>query len=122
MERLETTVQRYNWAARRIIGAHSAGSRIMTILFLFMLIFANNVQFARAADTKTQLTPTIKFGGESNYSVDVTVGELNFQRPTLTITDNDKSISRYFSLTWSFKNGKDSTDASGRVYSVDPWP
>lgn len=93
----------------------------MTILFLFMLIFANNVQFARAADTKTktQLTPTIKFGGESNYSVDVTVGELNFQRPTLTITDNDKSISRYFSLTWSFENGKDSTDASGRVYSVD---
>ncbi len=120
MERLETTVQRYNWAARRIIGAHSAGSRIMTILFLFMLIFANNVQFARAADTKTQLTPTIKFGGESNYSVDVTVGELNFQRPTLTITDNDKSISRYFSLTWSFENGKDSTDTSGREYSVDP--
>lgn len=122
MERLETTVQRYNWAARRIIGAHSAGSRIMTILFLFMLIFANNVQFARAADTKTktQLTPTIKFGGEPNYSVDVTVGELNFQRPTLTITDNDKSISRYFSLTWSFENGKDSTDASGREYSVDP--
>lgn len=121
MERLETTVQRYNWAARSIIGAHCAGSRIMTILFLFMLIFANNVQFARAADTKTktQLTPTIKFGGESNYSVDVTVGELNFQRPTLTITDNDKSISRYFSLTWSFENGKDSTDASGRVYSVD---
>ena len=121
MERLETTVQRYNWAARRIIGAHSAGSRIMTILFLFMLIFANNVQFARAADTKTktQLTPTIKFGGEPNYSVDVTVGELNFQRPTLTITDNDKSISRYFSLTWSFENGKDSTDASGREYSVD---
>lgn len=120
MERLETTVQRYNWAARRIIGAHSAGSRIMTILFLFMLIFANNVQFARAADTKTKLTPTIKFGGESSYSVDVTVGELNFQRPTLTITDNDKSISRYFSLTWSFENGKDSTDASGREYSVDP--
>ena len=121
MERLETTVQRYNWAARRIIGAHSAGSRIMTILFLFMLIFANNVQFARAADTKTktQLTPTIKFGGETNYSVDATVGTLNFGRPTLTITDNNKSISRYFSLTWSFKNGKDSTDTSGREYSVD---
>lgn len=122
MERLETTVQRYNWAARRIIGAHSAGSRIMTILFLFMLIFANNVQFARAADTKTKtpLTPTIKFGGQPNYSVDVTVGELNFQRPTLSITGPDgKSISRYFSLTWSFKNGTDSTDASGRVYSVD---
>lgn len=118
MERLETTVQRYNWAARRIIGAHSAGSRIMTILFLFMLIFANNVQFARAADTKTKLTPTIKFGETSSY--EVTVGELNFQRPTLTITDNDKSISRYFSLTWSFENGKDSTDASGREYSVDP--
>lgn len=119
MERLETTVQRYNWAARRIIGAHSAGSRIMTILFLFMLIFANNVQFARAADTKTKLTPTIKFGETSSY--EATVGALQFNRPTLTITDSDgKSISRYFSLTWSFKNGKDSTDASGRVYSVDP--
>ncbi|GEM_PF-1237151 len=123
MERLETTVQRYNWAARRIIGAHSAGSRIMTILFLFMLIFANNVQFARAADTKTktQLTPTIKFGGESNYSADATVGTLNFERPTLSITDSKgNSISRYFSLTWSFENGEDSTDTSGREYSVDP--
>lgn len=121
MERLETTVQRYNWAARRIIGAHSAGSRIMTILFLFMLIFANNVQFATAADTKTKtpLSPTIKFGETSSY--EATVGALQFNRPTLTITDSDgKSISRYFSLSWSFKNGKDSTDTSGREYSVDP--
>lgn len=121
MERLETTVQRYNWAARRIIGAHSAGSRIMTILFLFMLIFANNVQFATAADTKTKtpLSPTIKFGETSSY--EATVGALQFNRPTLTITDSDgKLISRYFSLSWSFKNGKDSTDTSGREYSVDP--
>lgn len=120
MERLETTVQRYNWAARRIIGAHSAGSRIMTILFLFMLIFANNVQFARAAGTKTktQLSPTVKFNVTSK---DATVGQLKFERPSITITDPDgKTISRYFSLSWSFKNGEDSTDTSGRVYSVDP--
>ena len=121
MERLETTVQRYNWAARRIIGAHSAGSRIMTILFLFMLIFANNVQFATAADTKTktQLSPTITITQTDEQKTAI-VGQIKYERPSLTIKDaSGKLISRYFKLNWSFENGRDSVDASGREYSVD---
>lgn len=94
-------------------------AHLCTFFILLFMFFAASAQTAMAQETKTQLTPTIQFGGKSDYSVDATVGALNFGRPTLTITDNDKSISRYFSLTWSFKNGKDSTDASGRVYSVD---
>ena len=92
----------------------------MTILFLFMLIFANNVQFATAADTKTktQLSPTVKFNVTSK---DATVGQLKFERPSITITDDDgKAISRYFVLHWSFQNGTDSVDANGRGISVDP--
>lgn len=124
MERLETTVQRYNWATRRIIGAHGAGERIYSILFLFMLIFANNVQFARAAGTNKQLSPTVTFSYDSKtsnneISVDATVGQLKFTRPTLNITVDGKSASRYFSVNWSFENGKDSTDTNGRTYSID---
>ena len=96
-------------------------AHLCTFFILLFMFFAASAQTAMAAGTKTQLTPNIKFGGTSSYSADATVGELKFQRPTLTITDPDgKSISRYFSLTWSFKNGKDSTDTSGREYSVDP--
>lgn len=95
-------------------------THLCTFFILLFMFFAANAQKAMAQGTKTQLTPTIKFGGESNYSVDATVGTLNFERPTLSITDSKgNSISRYFSLTWSFENGEDSTDASGRVYSVD---
>lgn len=96
-------------------------AHLCTFFILLFMFFAASAQKAMAEETKTKLSPTIKFGGESSYSVDATVGTVNFGRPTLTITDPDgKSISRYFSLTWSFKNGTDSTDASGRVYSVDP--
>lgn len=96
-------------------------AHLCTFFILLFMFFAASAQTAMAAETKTQLTPNIKFGGTSSYSADATVGELKFQRPALTINGPDgKSISRYFSLSWSFKNGKDSTDASGRVYSVDP--
>lgn len=96
-------------------------AHLCTFFILLFMFFAASAQTAMAAETKTQLTPNIKFGGTSSYSADATVGELKFQRPTLTITDPDgKSISRYFSLTWSFKSGTDSTDVSGREYSVDP--
>lgn len=94
-------------------------SHLCTFFILLFMFFAASAQTAMAAEQKTPLKPTIKFGETSSY--EATVGELKFERPTLSITDpDDKSISRYFSLTWSFEGGKDSTDTSGREYSVDP--
>lgn len=96
-------------------------AHLCTFFILLFMFFAASAQKAMAQETKKQLSPTIKFGGESGYSADATVGTVNFGRPALSINDPDgKPISRYFSLTWSFENGKDSTDTSGRVYSVDP--
>lgn len=95
-------------------------AHLCTFFILLIMFFAASAQTAMAAETKTKLSPIIKFGGESNHSVDATVGTVKFERPTLSITDSEgKSISRYFSLSWSFKGGTDSTDTSGREYSVD---
>lgn len=127
MERIRMTCRgRYQTGSGRLNKGRTSQMRttmahLCTFFILLFMFFAASAQTAMAAGTKTQLTPNIKFGGTSSYSADATVGELKFQRPTLTITDPDgKSISRYFSLTWSFKNGTDSTDTSGREYSVDP--
>lgn len=96
-------------------------AHLCAFFILLFMFFAASAQTAMAEGAKTTLKPTIKFHGTSSYSVDATVGTVKFERPTLSITDSEgKSISRYFSLTWSFKNGTDSTDASGREYSVDP--
>ena len=110
MERIRMTSRgRYQTGSGRLNKGRTSQMRttmahLCTFFILLFMFFAASAQTAMAAGTKTQLTPNIKFGGTSSYSADATVGELKFQRPTLTITDPDgKSISRYFSLTWSFK-------------------
>lgn len=128
MERIRMTSRgRYQTGSGRLNKGRTSQMRttmahLCTFFILLFMFFAASAQtvMAQETKTKTKLSPTIKFGGESSYSVDATVGTVKFERPTLSIIDSEgKSISRYFSLSWSFKSGTDSTDVSGREYSVD---
>ncbi len=129
MERLETTetARCRDWAEAvrlnrgRMKQMCTSTKHLYTFLCLFfMFIFAGNVQNATAADTKVD--PNVSF---SSTGLTATVGQLQFTRPTLRVTNSTtgKSISRCFTQTWTIKdaNGKNTkgTDALERTIYID---
>jgi hypothetical protein len=130
MERLETTetARCRDWAEAvrlnrgRMKQMCASTKHLYTFLFLlFMLIFDINVQNATAAD---KVTPSVSFS-ENDETKTATVGQLNYTRPTLRVTNSStgKSISRCFTQTWTIKdaNGKNTkgTDALKRTIYTD---
>lgn len=99
-------------------------AHLCTFFILLFMFFAASAQTAIAQETK--VTPTVSFT-QSEAQKTAIVGQLKYERPTLTVLDADKkNIRHYFSQSWSFvdDNGKEigeaGKDALDRPIYTDP--
>lgn len=99
-------------------------AHLCTFFILLFMFFAASAQKAMAQETK--VTPNVSFN-QSDEQKTAIVGQIKYVRPTLNVLDaNKKSISRYFSQSWSFVNdngtevGVAGTDGLNRTIYTDP--